>query len=81
MWISDIDPTDWYPAYISTYLQRDLRSLSQVADLTAFSRFLRALALRSASLVNYADLSRDIGISPNTAKQWVSLLASLFYVS
>lgn len=76
LWNSDIDPTDWYPAYISTYLQRDLRSLSQVADLTAFSRFLRALALRSASLLNYADLSRDVGISPNTAKHWVSLLAS-----
>lgn len=76
LWISDTDPTDWYPAYISTYLQRDLRALSQVADLTAFSRFLRALALRSASLLNYADLSRDVGISPNTAKHWVSLMAS-----
>jgi len=76
IWSGGAAPTDWYPAYISTYLQRDLRALSQVADLTAFSRFLRALALRAASLLNYADLARDVGISPNTAKHWTSLLVS-----
>jgi len=81
IWGRDVDPAEWYPAFIATYLQRDIRTLSQVADLSAFSRFLRALSLRSTSLLNYADLSRDVGISPNTAKNWVSLLSSSGVVS
>jgi hypothetical protein len=76
LWKGGVEASEWYPAYISTYLQRDLRSLSQVADLSAYQRFLRALALRSASLVNYADLARDVGIAPNTAKHWLSILVS-----
>lgn len=76
LWASDANSAEWHSAYISTYLQRDIRSLSQVADLGVFSHFLRAVSLRTGSLLNYADLSRDTGISPNTAKHWVSLLAS-----
>jgi len=76
LWSTSIHAPDWHSAYISTYLQRDIRSLSQVADLGAFSRFLRAIALRTGSLLNYANLARGIGISPNTAKNWVSLLVT-----
>jgi hypothetical protein len=76
LWSASGNCSEWYSAYISTYLQRDIRSLSQVADLGAFSRFLRAVALRTGSLLNYADLARDIGVSPNTAKNWLSLLAT-----
>lgn len=76
MWAGSAVPHEWYPAYVSTYLQRDLRTVTQVADLGTFSRFLRALALRSGSLLNYADLARDVGAAPNTIKHWVSLLAS-----
>ncbi len=76
LWSAAADPSAWHSAYVSTYLQRDIRSLSQVADLGVFSRFLRATALRTGSLLNYADLARDTGISPNTAKNWVSLLVT-----
>lgn len=76
LWQKSIDPVDWFPSYISTYIQRDIRDLSQVADLVVFARFLRSVALRAASLMNYADLARDVGVSPNTIKNWVSVLVS-----
>jgi len=71
---TDIDPVAWYGAYIATYLERDVRTLANVGSLRDFERFLRACALRSANLLNKADLARDIGIAPSTANQWLSVL-------
>lgn len=68
---------DWdffYSSYIQTYLQRDIRDLARVGDETAFLRFLRATAARTAQLLNMADLARDADVSPNTAKHWLSIL-------
>jgi predicted AAA+ superfamily ATPase len=70
----DIDPVAFYNSYLATYLERDVRSLANVGSLRDFERFLRACALRSANLLNKADLARDIGISPSTANQWLSIL-------
>jgi predicted AAA+ superfamily ATPase len=70
----DIDAPAFYNSYLATYLERDVRSLTQVGSLRDFERFLRACALRSANLLNKADLARDVGISPSTANQWLSML-------
>jgi predicted AAA+ superfamily ATPase len=70
----DIDGGTFYNSYIATYLERDVRSLANVSSLRDFERFLRACAWRSASLLNKADLARDIGIAPSTANQWLSVL-------
>ena len=70
----DIDEVSFYNSYLATYLERDVRSLANVGNLRDFERFLRACALRSANLLNKADLARDIGISPSTANQWLSML-------
>jgi predicted AAA+ superfamily ATPase len=70
----DIDATAFYNSYLATYLERDVRSLTHVSSLRDFERFLRACALRSANLLNKADLARDIGIAPSTANQWLSVL-------
>jgi predicted AAA+ superfamily ATPase len=51
-----------------------VRALANVGSLRDFERFLRACALRSANLLNKADLARDVGISPSTANQWLSML-------
>ena len=64
----------FYNSYLATYLERDVRSLANVGSLRDFERFLRACALRSANLLNKADLARDVGISPSTANQWLSTL-------
>lgn len=66
----------WFPAYVATYLERDVRNVLRVADLREFNRFLRACALRTSQLLNYSDLARDTGVAPNTARKWLGLLQS-----
>lgn len=70
----EIDHVAFYNSYLATYLERDVRSLASVGSLRDFERFLRACALRSANLLNKADLARDVGISPTTANHWLSVL-------
>lgn len=70
----DIDFVAFYNSYLATYLERDVRSLANIGSLRDFERFLRACALRSGNLLNKADLARDVGISPSTANQWLSML-------
>jgi uncharacterized protein len=70
----NIDHVAFYNSYLATYLERDVRSLANVGSLRDFERFLRACALRSANLLNKADLARDVGISPTTANHWLSVL-------
>jgi uncharacterized protein len=70
----DIDAVAFYNSYLATYLERDVRALANVGSLRDFERFLRACALRSANLLNKADLARDVGIAPSTANQWLSML-------
>lgn len=69
-----LDVASFYRSYVVTYLERDVRTLAGVGSLRDFERFLRACALRSAQLLNKAELARDIGISPSTANQWLSTL-------
>jgi predicted AAA+ superfamily ATPase len=69
-----IDSHFWYGSYFSTYLERDVRNILNVGNLRDFDRFLRAAAVRTAQILSYSDLARDVGIAPNTAKQWISVL-------
>ncbi|PKM52125.1 MAG: ATPase [Firmicutes bacterium HGW-Firmicutes-7] len=66
----------YYSSYVNTYLQRDVKNLTQVGDEMAFLRFLSTCAARTSQMVNYADMAKDVGISPPTAKQWLSILVS-----
>jgi predicted AAA+ superfamily ATPase len=70
----ELNSAEYYRSYVATYLERDLRSLLEVGSLRDFERFLRACALRSAQLLNKAELARDVGISPSTAGIWLSVL-------
>ncbi len=64
----------WQSSYIQTYLERDVRTIRQIGDLTLFQTFLRALAARHAQLLSLTEISRDIGASINTVKSWISVL-------
>ncbi len=75
------DATLWHRSYVQTYLERDVRTLRQVGDLTQFQLFLRALAVRSGQLLNLSDLSRDLGVAVNTAKAWLSVLEASYQVT
>ena len=68
------DSGSWHAAYVQTYLERDVRSLRQVGDLTLFQSFIGVLAARSGQLLNLTDVGRDLGIAANTAKAWLSIL-------
>ena len=65
---------DFYTSYLATYLERDVRNVRGVGDLRDFDRFLRAAALRTGQLLSYSELARDVGVAPNTAKSWLSVL-------
>jgi hypothetical protein len=70
------DIEQYYSSYVQTYLQRDIKDLSQVGDELAFLRFLTAVAARTGQMLQFADIGRDVGISAPTAKQWLSLLVT-----
>jgi predicted AAA+ superfamily ATPase len=69
-----LDVQGFQRSYLATYLERDLRQLLQVSSLRDFERFVRACALRSAQLLNRAELARDVGISGSTANAWLGVL-------
>lgn len=71
-------PKNWYPDYIRTYVERDIRDIKQVVDLSAFQRFIRLCAGRVGQLLNMSSLSNDCGISVNTVKSWISLLEATY---
>lgn len=70
----------WFESYLDTILQRDVRDLAQVEQLTELPHLLKLLATRSASLLNQAELSRASGLSQTTLKRYLSLLETLFLV-
>jgi hypothetical protein len=70
----------WHASYVQTYLERDVRTLRQVGDLTQFQSLLRVLAARSAQLLGLTDLSRELGIAVNTVKAWLSVLEATFQI-
>ncbi len=70
----------WHASYVQTYLERDVRSFRQVGDLSQFQFFLRALAARNAQLLSLSELSRDLGLSVNTVKAWLSVLEATYQI-
>lgn len=64
----------WWEGYVATYLERDLRQLSQVESLSDFRRVMQALALRSGQMLNQTEISRDTGVSQPTVHRYLNLL-------
>jgi len=73
-----ISPLDWYPNYIQTYLERDLRLIKNIDDLSTFQTFLKMCSARIGQLLNLSALAADCGITHNTAKSWLSVLETSF---
>ena len=74
----DIEPVHFFPHYIETYLQRDVRLLRNIENLTAFVRFIKLCAGRVGNILDLSSLANDAGISVNTAKSWLSLLEASY---
>lgn len=75
-----ISPSDFYPSYIRTYVERDVRPIQNIPDLSLFQRFLKLCAGRIGQLINLSSLATDCGISVNTAKGWLSILEQSYIV-
>ena len=75
-----MDPVRWYNAYVSTYIERDVRGLIKESNLSTFQRFLRLAAGRAAGILNHNSLGDDCGISAPTAGKWLDLLETGFVV-
>ncbi len=78
----DLNPQFWHAAYLSSYLERDLRMMRQIHDLGQFQRFLVLLAARAGQLLNLSEIGKECGISQTTAKDWLTLLqtSSIIYL-
>ncbi|MDP2820318.1 MAG: ATP-binding protein [Polaromonas sp.] len=75
-----IEPADWHRAYLSTYIERDVRQVLGVRDLASFERFILMCAARSGQLLNIQALGADCGISTSAARQWLSVLEASYVI-
>lgn len=73
-----IAPTDYYPSYISTYVERDVRTILKVTDLNRFTRFVRLCAGRIGQLLNMSALATEAGVSKPTIESWLSVLEASY---
>lgn len=75
-----LDATDWLGSYVASYIERDVRTITNVGDLIAFQRFVELCAGRTGQLLNLSALASDVGITQPTAKAWLSILETSFLV-
>lgn len=76
LYSGSVVPGDWLASYVATYVERDVRQVLEVRDLTVFQRFLRLCAGRTGQLLNLNALAGEAGISHSTARAWMSVLES-----
>lgn len=74
----DIAPTDYYPSYIATYVERDVRAMLNIGDLSRFTRFIRLCAGRIGQLLNKSNLATEAGVSIPTIESWLSVLEASY---
>ena len=75
-----IEPSDFYPSYIRTYIERDVRTLRNITDYSAFTRFLKLCAGRCSQILNVSSLAEDAGITRKTAEAWLSVLEASYII-
>ena len=75
-----LSPMKAYRSYFQTYIERDVRQLAYIKDLTAFQRFMRILAGRVGQILNCDGIAGDVGVSSKTIKDWLSVLEASFII-
>ena len=69
-----INRTLFYSSYLKTYIERDIRQLKQISDEHRFLTFVKTAAARTGQIINFNDMAKDVEVSPNTIKSWISML-------
>ena len=75
-----LNPPEWYPSYVSTYVERDVRQVENIRDLNKFHAFLRLCAGRVGQLFNASAIANDLGVSYKTVRSWLSVLEASFII-
>jgi len=75
-----IAPQDWYPNYLRTYVERDVRQIKNVSDLIVFERFIRLLAGRTGQELNMTSIAVEVGVDTKTIQAWIGILESSFII-
>lgn len=75
-----IDPIDWYPNYIQTYIEKDVREVINIKNLLTFKRFLGLCAGRHGQILDVSGLANDCGIARQTANEWLSVLEASYLI-
>jgi predicted AAA+ superfamily ATPase len=75
-----VPPRTWFSAYVTAYIERDVRQLLKVQELETFQRFVRLCAGRTGQLLNLSSLATECGITHNTAKSWISVLEASYII-
>jgi hypothetical protein len=73
-----ITPSDYYPNYLTTYVERDVRQIKNITNLGLFQRFLKICATRTGQQINYSSISNDCGIDQKTVLNWLGILEASF---
>jgi len=76
----DVPPSAWFGAYVTAYVERDVRQMLKIQELETFQRFVRLCAGRIGQLLNLSSLATECGITHNTAKAWISVLEASYLV-
>ena len=74
--IPDMDRNDFYYSYINTYIEKDIKKIKNIGNIETFKKFMRDVAIRTGTTLNYSDIANDVGISVNTIREWISILVS-----
>ena len=75
-----INPSDWYEGYLHTYVERDVRQLKNISNLSLFNKLLRLCAGRVGQTINLTSISNDCGIDQKTVSAWLSILQSSYII-
>lgn len=70
----------WYGSYLETYLNKDVRLLSNIGDMRDFRRFLQLLAANASQILDMTHYARDLGVSVPTIKRWLSILEASYII-
>lgn len=75
-----VEPENWFPAYIRTYIERDVRQIKNIDNLLAFEKCLSLCAGRTGQLVNYSNLANEVGVDYKTIQSWLGVLQASYII-
>ena len=80
VYVNDFSPEEFYPSYIHTYVEKDVRQIVNIENLLTFQKFLELCAGRVGQVLNISDLSNSCGISSSTVERWLSVLQASYII-